>query len=181
MKQKLSLSTRLTRDDVAGILEAIVESLKEGLLKVRKSDKTLELQVPKVVDLEIEAEQHGDKAEFEIEISWRIKPGEVPEEPAAVKAAGKAAKDADKTSGKAEKAAKAADKAEKKAKPENKVDAPRPEKKTKAAPKAEKAVKDEAKAKSAKVEKIAKAAPEKAKSSKPAGAKSKAAPDPAAS
>ena len=54
-RKELEFSTRLTREDAAGIIEALVEGLKEGLLKVQKSNEILELEVPRVIDLEIEA------------------------------------------------------------------------------------------------------------------------------
>lgn len=82
-KGKLEFSTRLTREDVAGIVEALMEGLKDGVLKVQKSGETLELAVPRVVDLEIEAEIDDERAEFELEISWRThraEPDSVPEE-----------------------------------------------------------------------------------------------------
>lgn len=69
-KRELEFSTRLTREDVAGLIEALIEGLKDGCLKVQKSDDVLELDVPKVVDLKIEAEIDDERAEFEIEVSW---------------------------------------------------------------------------------------------------------------
>ncbi|MDL2216295.1 amphi-Trp domain-containing protein [Desulfovibrio sp. OttesenSCG-928-M14] len=77
--KKLEFSTRLTREDVAGLIEALVEGLKDGLLKVQKSNEVLEMQVPRVVDLEIEAEIDDEHAEFEIEISWRTNRAENPD------------------------------------------------------------------------------------------------------
>ena len=70
-KRALEFTTRLTREDAAGVIEALIEGLKEGRLKIQKSGETLELEVPRVVDLEIEAELTPDRAEFEIEVSWR--------------------------------------------------------------------------------------------------------------
>lgn len=69
-KRELEFTTRLTREDVAGLIEALVEGLKDGHLKVQKSDDVLELDVPRVVDLKIEAEIDEERAEFEIEVSW---------------------------------------------------------------------------------------------------------------
>lgn len=77
--RKLEFSTRLTREDVAGLIEALVEGLKDGVLKVQKSGETLELEVPRVVDLEIEAEINEERAEFEIEVSWRTNRAENPD------------------------------------------------------------------------------------------------------
>lgn len=69
-KRELEFTTRLTREDVAGLVEALIEGLKDGRLKVQKSDDVLELDVPRVVDLKIEAEIDDERAEFEIEVSW---------------------------------------------------------------------------------------------------------------
>ena len=86
-KRELEFTTRLTREDVAGLIEALVEGLKDGHLKVQKSGESLELAVPRVVDLKIEAEIDEERAEFEIEVSWMTNragsPDTVPEEKAA--------------------------------------------------------------------------------------------------
>lgn len=89
-KRELEFSTRLTREDVAGLVEALIEGLKDGHLRVQKSDEVLELEVPRVVDLEIEAKIDDERAEFEIEVSWRTNRAENPDnapdaEPAPVK------------------------------------------------------------------------------------------------
>lgn len=78
-KRELEFTTRLTREDVAGLVEAMVEGLKDGCLKVQKSNEYLELQVPRVVDLKIEAEIDDERAEFEIEVSWRTNRAENPD------------------------------------------------------------------------------------------------------
>lgn len=86
-KRELEFTTRLTREDVAGLIEALTEGLKDGHLKVQKSDDVLELAVPRVVDLKIEAEIDEERAEFEIEVSWLTNragsPDTVPEEKSA--------------------------------------------------------------------------------------------------
>ena len=75
----IELSTRLTRADVAGLIEALVEGLKEGCLKVQKSDACLTLDVPRVVDLEVRAEQDAERAVFRVEVSWRATQQDVPD------------------------------------------------------------------------------------------------------
>ena len=82
-EKKLKFTTRLTREDVAGVIEALVEGLKDGLLKIHKSDEVLELEVPRVVDLEVEAKVSDERAEFEIEVSWRTNREENPDLPSA--------------------------------------------------------------------------------------------------
>lgn len=80
-KKELIYATRLTREDVAGVMEALIEGLKNGLLRVQKSDETLELEVPRVVDFEVEAKIDDERAEFEIEVSWRTNRAENPDLP----------------------------------------------------------------------------------------------------
>jgi len=78
-KQKLEFVTRLTREDVAGLIEALVEGLKDGVLKVQKSGESLALEVPRVVDLEIGAVVSDERAEFSIDVSWRTNRAENPD------------------------------------------------------------------------------------------------------
>jgi hypothetical protein len=80
-KREIEFSTRLTRADVAGLIEALIEGLKDGKLKIKKSSEELELDVPRVVDLEIEASIDDERAEFEIEVSWRTNRAENPDLP----------------------------------------------------------------------------------------------------
>lgn len=75
----LEFTTRLTREDVAGVIEALVEGLKDGHLKIHKSDEALELDVPRVIDLEVEAKVSEERAKFEIEVSWRTNRAENPD------------------------------------------------------------------------------------------------------
>ena len=79
--KELEFTTRLTREDVAGVIEALVEGLKDGHLKIHKSSETLELEVPRVIDLEIEAKVSDERAKFEIEVSWRTNRAENPDAP----------------------------------------------------------------------------------------------------
>jgi hypothetical protein len=58
-----------------------VEGLKEGLLKVQKSDDTLEMEVPRVIDLDIKASIDDDNAVFCMEVSWRPNREENPDNP----------------------------------------------------------------------------------------------------
>lgn len=79
-QENITLCTRLTRADVAGLIEALVESLKEGTLKIQKSDDSRTLEVPRVVDLEVEGGEVGDRTVFRLEVSWRTNPPEIPDE-----------------------------------------------------------------------------------------------------
>ncbi len=80
-EKELEFTTRLTREDVAGVIEALVEGLKDGHLKIHKSNEVLELEVPRVIDLEVEAKVSHERAKFEIEVSWRTNRAENPDAP----------------------------------------------------------------------------------------------------
>jgi amphi-Trp domain-containing protein len=81
MSRRLNFTTRLTRDDVAGIMEAMMEGMREGLLKVQKSDETLEMVVPRVIDFDVRAAVDKDRARCALEISWRPNREENPDVP----------------------------------------------------------------------------------------------------
>jgi len=81
VKRKLEFATRLTREDVAGLIEALVEDLKDGVLKVQKSGEALALEVPRVVNLAVGAAVGDERAEFSIEVSWRTNRAENPDAP----------------------------------------------------------------------------------------------------
>ena len=78
-ERRLGFTTRLTREDVAGVIEALVEGLKDGRLKIHKSNEALELDVPRVIDLEVEATVCAERARFAIEVSWRTNRAENPD------------------------------------------------------------------------------------------------------
>ncbi len=77
--EAITLCTRLTRADVAGLIEALVEGMKEGCLKVQKSDECLCLAVPRVVDLEIRAGHEDERTVFRVDVSWRTEKPEIPD------------------------------------------------------------------------------------------------------
>ena len=85
MSRGLNFTTRLTRDDVAGIMEAMMNGMREGLLKVQKSDETLEMIVPRVIDFDVRAALDRDRARCALEISWRPNREENPDMPDADK------------------------------------------------------------------------------------------------
>ena len=89
-EKELAFTTRLTREDVAGVIEALVEGLKDGCLKIHKSNETLELEVPRVIDLEVGANVSDERARFEIEVSWRTNRAENPDRPEDYSSAGAA-------------------------------------------------------------------------------------------
>jgi amphi-Trp domain-containing protein len=80
-ERTLEFTTRLTREDVAGVMEALVDGLKDGRLKVHKSNDALELDVPRVIDLDVRATVSHERAAFSIEVSWRTNRAENPDTP----------------------------------------------------------------------------------------------------
>ena len=87
-EKELAFTTRLTREDVAGVIEALVEGLKDGHLKIHKSNESLELDVPRVIDLDVEAKVSDERARFAMEVSWRTNRAENPDRPEDYSSAG---------------------------------------------------------------------------------------------
>ncbi|MDL2272062.1 amphi-Trp domain-containing protein [Desulfovibrio sp. OttesenSCG-928-I05] len=77
-ESRISLQTRLSREDVAGLIEALLESLKEGRIDVQKSDAMLTLDVPRVLDLEMEGGFEDGRAFFRMDMSWFASRPDVP-------------------------------------------------------------------------------------------------------
>ncbi|MDR2669511.1 MAG: amphi-Trp domain-containing protein [Desulfovibrio sp.] len=81
----LEILTRLTREEVAGLVEGLLDGLKDGNFKMQKGGEQMELQVPRVVDMTITAKSDEERAEFSIDVSWRTNraesPDNVPDEP----------------------------------------------------------------------------------------------------
>ncbi|MDR2668629.1 MAG: amphi-Trp domain-containing protein [Desulfovibrio sp.] len=82
----LEILTRLTREEVAGLVEGLLDGLKDGNFKMQKGGEQIELQVPRVVDMTITAKSDEEKTAVSIDVSWRTHraetPDNVPEEPA---------------------------------------------------------------------------------------------------
>ncbi|MDR1945755.1 MAG: amphi-Trp domain-containing protein [Desulfovibrio sp.] len=83
---ELEILTRLTREEVAGLVEGLLDGLKDGRFKIQKSGEQMEVDVPRVVDMKIAAKSDEERTEFVIDVSWRThraeSPDNVPEEPA---------------------------------------------------------------------------------------------------
>jgi amphi-Trp domain-containing protein len=71
---------------VAGLVEGLLDGLKDGHFKLQKGGEHMELQVPRVVDMTITAKSDEERTEFSIDVSWRThraeSPDNVPDEPA---------------------------------------------------------------------------------------------------
>lgn len=81
MVKKIKLETRLSHEDVAGMMDAFSDGLKDGLLKIKKGGDELELTVPRFVDFEVEAKYSPQKARFSVKVSWRPDKAEVDDYP----------------------------------------------------------------------------------------------------
>lgn len=75
----IGLQTRLSREDVAGLIEALVESLKEGSIGIHKGGEDLDLDVPRVLDLDMEGGNKDGRAFFRVELSWLAVRPDVPD------------------------------------------------------------------------------------------------------
>lgn len=79
-ERSLELNTRLSRADAAGVIEALIEGLKEGHLKVQKSGDSLDMPVPRVIDLDIASTLDDEKASLVLEVSWRTNRPDIPDD-----------------------------------------------------------------------------------------------------
>jgi amphi-Trp domain-containing protein len=78
-KQCIGLQTRLSREDVAGLIEALLEGLKEGRINIPKSDASLCLDVPRVLNMALEGGLENDRTVFRMELSWLAERPDVPD------------------------------------------------------------------------------------------------------
>jgi amphi-Trp domain-containing protein len=69
-KKGIELKRVIETKDIITYLEALVESFKKGQIMVEQGDKSVHLNPPPVVKLEIEAKQKKEKEKFAFEISW---------------------------------------------------------------------------------------------------------------
>ncbi len=57
--------------EAVSYLEALAQSIRDGRIVVAHGEKTLDLEPPSAVVLEIEAKQKKDKTKFAFEIAWK--------------------------------------------------------------------------------------------------------------
>lgn len=74
-KVKIEYASTLPREEAVSYFEAIVAGLKAGHVSFAQDDKTLALDLPSHVDVEVEATKKGDKVAIEFEIKWRQSEG----------------------------------------------------------------------------------------------------------
>ncbi|MBF0508829.1 MAG: amphi-Trp domain-containing protein [Deltaproteobacteria bacterium] len=69
-KPKIELKNTIGRNEVITYLEGLVEGFKAGKIVLEQGDLILEMTVPEVVQVEVEAGQKKDKAKFALELTW---------------------------------------------------------------------------------------------------------------
>ncbi|MFC1835456.1 amphi-Trp domain-containing protein [Thermodesulfobacteriota bacterium] len=71
MKEKMKTKMTVDLEKAIAYIECILDGLKRGEVVFEHSGGKVTLQPGKVVKLEIETEDHGDKQELELELKWR--------------------------------------------------------------------------------------------------------------
>ncbi|MBF0551318.1 MAG: amphi-Trp domain-containing protein [Deltaproteobacteria bacterium] len=69
-KPKIELKNSMGRSEVIAYLEGLVEGFKAGKIVLEQGAQVLEMTVPEVVQVEVEARQKKDKAKFALELTW---------------------------------------------------------------------------------------------------------------
>lgn len=77
-KKDISVQGSVRRVTVEGQLESLLTALKKGHIFVQKGNEYVELTVPAMLEIEIEASQTKSKERLRLEISWARQ--EVPKE-----------------------------------------------------------------------------------------------------
>jgi amphi-Trp domain-containing protein len=70
-KQKFNHSDQQPLDTCIRHLEALIEGLKAGTLSLSQGDEKLWLRPGGATDIELRAEQSGDRESLEIHLAWR--------------------------------------------------------------------------------------------------------------
>jgi amphi-Trp domain-containing protein len=70
-KDKITQHEKAERQEVAGYLEALLNSLRNGKIVVEQNGNFISLHLPEILEIEIEARQKKEKSSFTIEISWK--------------------------------------------------------------------------------------------------------------
>jgi amphi-Trp domain-containing protein len=70
-KQKIKFTEQQALDTCVRQLEALLEGLKAGTLSLSQGDEKLWLRPGGTVDIELRAEQSGDRESLELKLGWR--------------------------------------------------------------------------------------------------------------
>ena len=115
-REKLGLIKTVDLEEAANFLQELADSIKSGTVVVNQDDDFVTLELPSMVDIDIQAKNKDGKAKFHLDLSWKASSIEkqkrtlnisskMPEEAASPKPA----KAAPKNTGKAKKSAKKED------------------------------------------------------------------------
>ena len=61
----------MEREAAVAYFEAIIDGLKNGSVEFRRGDSHLAMDLPDLLEVEVEASQKGTKAKIAFELSWR--------------------------------------------------------------------------------------------------------------
>lgn len=70
MKQKVSAKLRLSREEAADYLEALVKTLREGTLYLQTDDDDITLEPGLEVSMKLEGSSKEEKQKFSLSMSW---------------------------------------------------------------------------------------------------------------
>lgn len=69
-KVEIEYEATMPREEAVSYFEALIAGLRSGHLEFRQGDRTLVLNPPGHVEIEVSAEQKGDKGKVVFEIEW---------------------------------------------------------------------------------------------------------------
>jgi amphi-Trp domain-containing protein len=69
-KAKIEFESNMPRSEAVSYFEAIVGGLRSGRLEFRQAGNTLVLSPPERLEIEVKAQQKGEKGKIVFEISW---------------------------------------------------------------------------------------------------------------
>ncbi|MCA9689307.1 MAG: amphi-Trp domain-containing protein [Nannocystaceae bacterium] len=70
-KTKIEFKSAMDREEAVAYFAAIVEGLRSGSVTFKRGDRSLELDVPEQLSVEVSAARKGAKTKIEFEITWR--------------------------------------------------------------------------------------------------------------
>jgi amphi-Trp domain-containing protein len=68
---KVSFESSLSREEAVQYFSAILDGLKQGTLTFKQGDRSLTVEPPERLDLEVKAARKGREAKVSFEISWK--------------------------------------------------------------------------------------------------------------
>ncbi len=78
-KIKVSIEKMLSAKETLGTLEELVKGFKSGKLTLADAEQSVTMDVPEMLEMELEAKQKKDKCKITLELSWRVAVAETQE------------------------------------------------------------------------------------------------------